>query len=189
MRRRFSLIYQLKIVLEEIRPQIMRRVQVPGDINLGALHDVFQIAMGWTDSHLHAFTIAGQRYTHSWEEGDLEELEMAEERGVRLCDLIQELKERFSYTYDFGDDWQHAVTLEKVLAANPDTDSPVCLEGKRSCPPEDCGGPWGYRDILRVLGNPKDPEHEAMRQWAGRKFASEAFDREKVNKALRRLRV
>jgi hypothetical protein len=188
MRRRFTLIYQLKIVLEETRPQVMRRVQVPGDMDLGALHRAFQVAMGWTDSHLHAFTIAGKRYTRSREEGDLEELGMGEERGVRLCDLIRVPEERFSYAYDFGDDWQHTVTLEKVLAANPNTEYPVCLEGRRACPPEDCGGTEGYRDLLRVLRVPQHPQ-EAMRQWAGRKFDPEPFDRERVNRALRRLRV
>lgn len=189
MRRRFSLVYQLKIALVEIRPQIMRRVQVPADIDLGDLHEVFQAALGWTDSHLHSFTIADRNFTRSYEEGDLEELGMEEECGVRLCDLVTEPKEQFSYSYDFGDDWQHVVVMEKVLAADPDTHYPVCLAGKRSCPPEDCGGIWGYADLLKVLGNPNHPEHRDMKQWVGRKFDSEAFDLEKVNKALRRLRV
>jgi hypothetical protein len=189
MKNHVSTIFQLKIVLEDVRPQIMRRVQVPADIDLADLHDVFQVVMGWTDSHLHAFTIADVSYTRSYEDGDLEELDMEEECEVPLCDVVTEPKERFFYTYDFGDDWRHTVVLEKVLPPDPDTHYPVCLAGKRSCPPEDCGGVWGYKDLLNILGNPRHSEYKETKQWVGRKFDPEAFDLEKLNKALRRLRL
>lgn len=145
MKDHLSFIYQLKIVLEGIRPQIMRQVQVPAVLDLSHLHAILQVTMGWTDSHLHSFTIAGTSYTRSYEEGALEELGMEEECGVRLSDLVKEPKERFTYVYDFGDDWHHTVLMEKILAAHPDVRYPVCVAGKRSCPPEDCGEPGGIR--------------------------------------------
>jgi hypothetical protein len=189
MPRQITTVYQLKIVLEEVRPQIMRRVLVPADITLNVLHDVLQTAMGWTDSHLHSFSFGGREFTAHYEEGDLEELNMEDERGVTLSGLITEPKAAFTYQYDFGDGWQHIVTLEKVLPAVPNTDYPLCLAGKRACPPEDCGGAWGYSGLLKVLRDPTHPEYKDMRAWAGRKFDSELFDLEKVNKGLRRLRT
>jgi hypothetical protein len=177
-------VYQLKMVLEGIRPQIWRRVVVPADIRLSHLHDVFQITMGWTDSHLHAFTIEGVPYSQPFDETDMED-----ERRVRLSSLVTAAGTPFQYQYDFGDDWQHAVQVEKIRPAAPDTLVLDCLGGKRACPPEDCGGIPGYAQLLRILKNPRHPEHEEMRQWAGRRFDPEAFDPAAVNKKLHRLRV
>jgi hypothetical protein len=181
-------VYQLKIVLQGVRPQIWRRVQVPADIPLDELHLVLQAAMGWTNSHLHAFRFGERRYTMPYEKGDLEELQMEDEREVNLSELIEAPKETFVYDYDFGDNWQHLVTLEKRLPADPNGKYPLCLEGKRACPPEDCGGIWGYADLLKVLRNPAHPEYKDMRAWAGRKFDSEVFDVERFSKDLRKLR-
>jgi hypothetical protein len=188
MPRQITSVYQLKIVLEDVRPQIMRRVLVPADIPLNALHEVLQVAMGWTDSHLHSFAFGEREFTAHYEEGDLEELDMEDERGVPLSGLITAPKATFTYQYDFGDNWQHIVTLEKVLPPDPNSEYPVCLAGKRACPPDDCGGTWGYAGLLKVLRDPTHPEYRDMRTWVGRKFDSELFDLEKVNKTLRQLR-
>lgn len=188
MRRQITSVYQLKIVLTDVRPQIVRRVLVPEDIRLDALHGVLQAAMGWTDSHLHSFAFGDREFTMPYEEGALEELRMEDERTMRLSGLITAPKDTFRYGYDFGDDWQHLVTLEKILPAVPNTDYPICLDGKRACPPEDCGGGWGYAGLLKVLRDPAHPEYKEMRAWVGRKFDAEHFDLEKTNKELRRLR-
>lgn len=188
MRRQITTVYQLKIVLSGVRPQIWRRVQVPADIPLEELHLVLQAAMGWTNSHLHSFTFGERHYTMPYEEGALEELRMEDERERDLSELITEPKETFAYDYDFGDNWQHVITLEKILPAALDTKYPVCLEGKRACPPEDCGGAWGYADLLKVLRNPAHPEYKDMRAWAGRKFDAEVFDVERFPRDLRKLR-
>ena len=188
MRRQITGVYQLKIVLTDVRPQVMRRVLVPEDIRLDALHGVLQAAMGWTDSHMHSFTFGERAFTTPYEEGALEELRMEDERRVRLSALITTPKDTFRYEYDFGDDWQHLVTLEKILPAVPNTDYPVCLAGKRACPPEDCGGAWGYSGLLKVLRDPTNPEYKETKTWVGRKFDPEQFDLEKTNKELRRLR-
>jgi hypothetical protein len=163
-------------------------VQVPADLRLSHLHQVLQIVMGWTDSHLHAFAIGGVQYTMPYEELD-NDLDMEDERRVRLSSLVPEAKTQFSYQYDFGDDWQHTVLVEKILPADPASHYPVCAAGKRACPPEDCGGSWGYADLLKILKNPKHPEYQEMKQWAGERFDPEAFDLEQVNQELRRLRV
>ncbi len=123
-----------------------------------------------------------------YEEGDLEELQMEDERMMRLSELIDEPKETFEYAYDFGDNWQHVVTLEKILPAASAVKYPVCLAGKRACPPEDSGGVWGYSDLLKILRNPAHPEYRDMRAWAGRSFDPEVFDVERFIKDLRRLR-
>lgn len=188
MQRPLTTIYQLKIVLQGVRPQIWRRVQVPSDIALEELHLVLQAVMGWTNSHLHAFRFGQRRYTMPYEDGVLEELQMEDERDVCLSELITEPKQTFEYEYDFGDNWQHLVTLEKILSAAPDVKYPLCLAGKRACPPEDCGGIWGYADLLKVLRNPSHPEYKDMRAWAGRRFDAEVFDVERFGKDLRKLR-
>ncbi len=188
MRNSLTTIYQLKIALVGIKPQIWRRVHVPADIALDALHLVIQAAMGWTDSHLHSFIFGERRYTMPYEEGVLEELQMEDERKICLSELLTQPKAAFEYDYDFGDSWHHRVTLEKILPAAVDTRYPLCLAGKRACPPEDCGGVWGYSDLLEVLHNPADPEYKDRKAWVGRKFDSEVFDVDRFSKDLRRLR-
>lgn len=188
MRRQVTSVYQLKIVLQGVRPQIWRRVQVSADIPLDELHLVLQAAMGWANSHLHSFTFGERRYTMPYEPGDLEELQREDEQTMCLSELITEPKQIFGYDYDFGDNWEHGVMLEKRLPASPDTKYPLCLDGKRACPPEDCGGIWGYANLLKILRNPAHEEYKEMRSWAGRKFDPEVFDVERFSKDLRRLR-
>ena len=188
MRRQVTSVYQLKIVLQGIRPQIWRRVQVSADIPLDELHLVLQAAMGWANSHLHSFTFGERRYTMPYEPGDLEELQREDEQTMCLSELITEPKQIFGYDYDFGDNWEHGVMLEKRLPASPDTKYPLCLDGKRACPPEDCGGIWGYANLLKILRNPAHEEYKEMRSWAGRKFDPEVFDVERFSKDFRRLR-
>jgi hypothetical protein len=100
---------------------------------------------------------------------------------VRLQDVAPAAKTKFIYEYDFGDGWEHQVVVEKVLPAEPGLRYPVLLAGKRACPPEDCGGPWGYEELLAILANPKHKEHKAMRAWLGGPFDAEAFDLAEAN--------
>jgi len=185
MRRQITSVYQLKIALIGIVPQIYRRVLVPADIPLDALHAVIQIAMGWTDSHMHSFMFGETYYSMPFDGELLEETE--DETDVPLSMLIAEPKSVFRYTYDFGDDWEHKITLEKIVPPAPGADYPLCLAGKRACPPDDCGGVWGYMELIEIMANPKHPEYKDMKGWLGRKLDPEAFDLEKTNKALKRL--
>ena len=176
-------IYQLKITLNRISPPIWRRIQVTGDTKLGKLHDILQIVMGWEDDHLHQFVTGNASY--GIPDPDFPD-NLRSERNVRL-DKIAGQGDSLSYEYDFGDGWEHTIKVEKVLAPEKDRHYPVCLDGKRACPPEDCGGPWGYQHLLEVLTNPQDEEHEEMLEWCGEDFDPEAFALVEINKMLRRL--
>ena len=174
-------IYQLKITLKYSRPPIWRRIHVSADTRLGELHDIIQTAMGWSDDHLHQFIIGDTSYgmPDPHFPGDIKS-----ERNVRLDGVAAE-GDTLIYEYDFGDGWVHEIEVEKVLPAEPGKRYPLCLAGKRACPPEDCGGMPGYERLLEVLRDPKHEEHEEMREWAGEDFDPEAFDLNKINRALK----
>lgn len=180
-----SQIYQLKITLRGSRPPIWRRVLAPGDITLAKLHAVVQAAMGWYDSHLHEFTVDGMSYgvPHPDYGG-----EVKSERRVKLSEVATAPKAKLRYVYDFGDDWDHEILVEKILPPEPGVQYPVCIAGRRACPPEDCGGVWGYANFLAAIQDPAHPEHDDMLEWIGGSFDSEAFDLEAINQALRRIR-
>ncbi len=177
-------IYQLKITLKHIKPPVWRRIEVPADIKLGKLHDVIQIAMGWTDSHLHAFI--ADKITYGTPDPDFGGGTKSE-RNVRLDSIVKE-GGRLLYEYDFGDGWEHGIKVEKVLDADAATHYPRCTDGKRACPPEDCGGPYGYEELLTAIGDPDHPEHNNMIEWIGGEFDPEAFELAQINQALWRRR-
>lgn len=178
-------VYQLKITLRDIRPPIWRRVQVRSDITLGHLHWVIQFAMGWTNSHLHSFSIQGVDYSMSMPDLGLDELDMRDEQSVMLSKVMTGEKVKFFYLYDFGDSWEHEVVVEKVLTAESDTSYPVCIKAKRACPPEDCGGTWGYQTLLKAIKDPKHPEHAFRREWVGSSFDPEDAELDEINTLLK----
>lgn len=178
-------VYQLKVSLRGIKPPIWRRVQVPGDITLAKLHRVLQVVMGWTNSHLHKFSIGGVDYAEPDPDGFLN---FQSDRRARLNKVARAMQ-KFEYEYDFGDSWEHDIVVEKTFQPEPGASYPVCLAGERACPPEDCGGLWGYQDFLEAIMNPAHTEHEAMLTWVGGSFDPETFDLDAVNASLRRLRV
>ena len=178
-------IYQLKVTIKDIRPPIWRRLQVRGDITLAHLHDVLQTAFGWTDSHLHQFIIRGAYYGVPHPEDELWGTPMVDEGRARLKDVLGGGVKSFIYEYDFGDDWLHAIAVEKVLASEEGVVYPRCVTGRRACPPEDCGGPWGYAELLETVRDPEHPDHEELREWLGEEFDPEAFDIDAVNAGLR----
>jgi hypothetical protein len=171
-------LYLLKIRLLEIEPEIWRRFVVPAGITLDRLHDVIQIVMGWTDSHLHEFTIGKKRYT---------EYPESKENGVecgryRLGDLIKQKGRTFNYLYDFGDSWEHEVILEDSRYFNPELQSAFeCLDGVRACPPEDVGSIPGYYEFCTALKDPYHEEYESYMQWCGGEYDSEKFNTDEVN--------
>jgi hypothetical protein len=180
--------YQIKITLKGSKPPIWRRVVVPVEITLDVLHEVIQDSMGWYNCHLHAFTIDGEEYQGRGMDGFWDEDAGAlDEADYRLCDLVTGAKDVFDYVYDFGDNWEHKIAIEKVIPAAQKPPMMTCLAGKNTCPSEDSGGLWGYYDKLRILADPKDPEHEEVKEWMAEGEPNE-FDIELVNKRLAKLK-
>jgi hypothetical protein len=177
-------LYQLKITLRGSKPPIWRRVQVPGKFTLAQLHEVIQAAMGWYNAHLYQFEIGSEFYSNP--AFQLED--SRSDRTLALTRLIPGEKFKFHYAYDMGDYWEHAILVEKVLSADPKTQYPLCLKGKRACPPEDCGGIWGYGSFLETITDPNHPDHEDMLEWVGGSFDPEAFDLAAVNDRLQSMR-
>jgi hypothetical protein len=152
---------------------------------LCCLHDALQIALGWTNSHLHQFERDGHIWSDpEWYEDD--EIDVTDESLTPLNRVLVVEGDRLNYQYDFGDDWQHKIVLERLVEG--DVSHPVCTAGERSCPPEDVGGINGYSEFLQVVFDPKHEEFEHYHQWAGAKFSPEAFDIKKANTALLRKR-
>ena len=175
-------VYQLKITLKDIRPPIWRRVLVP-DCSLTKLHEIIQVAMGWENYHLYDFEVGGERYT---DPRGMDDLDMEDASRAKLSQVAPREKAKFRYTYDFGDNWQHEVLVEKFLPPEEGRTYPVCVAGKRACPPEDVGGPWGYMEFAEAIRDPKHEQHEEFLEWRG-EFDPEAFDPDAVNEELRRL--
>ncbi|GAB4367856.1 MAG: hypothetical protein Kow009_04690 [Spirochaetales bacterium] len=175
--------YVLKVQLDYIRPPIWRRIQVPGTYTLRNLHQVIQTAMGWEDYHLYLFRVGQQEYGPP----EMEDPDVIPDKSVRLDDMGLQPKKRFLYTYDFGDNWDHTITVEKVLPPEEVPEEirgkPVCLEGERACPPEDCGGYPGYEEILEALQSPAKKKNREILEWVG-DFDPEHFDLQQVNKKL-----
>jgi hypothetical protein len=178
-----DLIYQLKITLRDSKPPIWRRVLVPAGFTLAKLHRVIQTAMGWTDSHLHQFKIDGQFYGVPSEE---DWHEVLNERSYSLEKVAPCEKSKFLYEYDFGDSWEHVIVVEKILPFEAGKDYPLCIKGKRACPPEDVGGVWGYEEFLQAVNDPDNEEHESYLEWVEKDFHSEEFDMENINRQLRK---
>lgn len=185
--------YIVRLDLNHAKPPIWRRLQLSSDLRLDRLHDIVQIAMGWTESHLHHF-IAGPG-KRDWDvapfltdfaaaEGD----EGIHEADVRLDQVIAKPGDRLHYEYDFGDSWWHTLRLEKVEDWQEGDPEAFCVTGRRSCPPEDVGGMGGYEQALQILaGNTEDVDPDwvtTITEWMPGDFDPEAFDVDEVNEQL-----
>ena len=179
--------YQLKVTIADIRPPIWRRLQVRGDVTLFKLHKILQAAMEWQDYHLHQF-IVGEDYYAIPSPDDAWPREAKNEKRAKLFQVAPAEKARFTYEYDFGDSWRHKILVEKILHPELELEHPVCLAGKRSRPPEDCGGVGGYEEFLEIISDPKHPEHEDTLVWAGEEIDPERFDKEEINRLLSKIR-
>lgn len=164
---------ELRITLEDIKPPIWRLVRVPDEYTLDQLHRIIQLLFGWLDYHLYAFEAGERRF----EKPD-EEAEGEDSTAVRLRDLMLSKGARFTYTYDFGDDWLHKIVVKDVHTSTHLDDEPslpLLLGGKRAGPHEDSGGPYGYQRMVEALRDRKHPEHKKYRGWAG-DYDPERFD-------------
>lgn len=180
-----QVVLQLRVAVLEVRPVVWRRLLVPGGVRLAKFHLMLQAGLGWTDSHLHQFRIDGVLWGMHFDDWPDEELD---EATVTVAGAVGSSR-RFFYDYDFGDGWEHEIVVESRWRGPLGLKHAVCLDGARSCPPEDVGGPHGYADLLRVLGDPSDEEHEHFTLWAGADFDPERFDLMQRNIALQRIAV
>jgi len=242
MAKKMQRIYQIRVTLNGSKPPIWRKLAVPSDIVLSELHEVIQIAMGWTNSHMHQFILRGKKLrprrrilpevpgtvekkvidlpggrkghlistkprddnavplptgpAMPWFDtgdryyvtkltplGDPTEMEGEDEDAVTLAEVCPKVKSKLIYEYDFGDGWEHTIEVQKIVEPKPGVEYPLCLGGRKACPPEDCGGIWGYYNLLDVVADPKREDHEEMAEWLG-EFDPDAFDPEEVNAIL-----
>ena len=176
--------FQLRIELREVLPPVWRRFLVPGSITLPGLHRVIQEVMGWENYHLHLFRFGKKEYGIP-DPGYTSE--MRNERGRRLREFLRDEGGMFGYQYDFGDNWEHDVVVERNVTCAEVTEAKV-LDGERACPPEDVGGPPGYTEYLEALKDPSHPDHQQMVEWRGPSFDPERFDLATINRRLPRSR-
>ena len=178
--------YQLKVQLKGIRPPIWRRFLISNTSTLEDFHHTIQIVMGWTNSHLHQFTSGKSRYGMVDPEFGMDwDDDLQNELNFNVKDLLKNEGDSILYEYDFGDGWEHKITLEKVLPFEKGKSLPECIKGKRGCPPEDVGGVWGYQDFLEKWNDENHPEYEELQEWAGDYFHPEIFDLPETNEILR----
>ena len=176
-------IYQLHILLKHSKPKIWRRFLVTEDTSLGKLHKIIQEVMGWEDYHLHAFEIGETQFGVIDEEGDND---FEDEKKVKLADLRLAEKQKFEYVYDFGDNWEHEIKVEKILPFDSSVKYPKCLDGKFACPPEDCGSIRGYDELAELSKMPKedlDEDDLDRLEWLG-DYDFEYFSVDEINAAL-----
>lgn len=182
-------IWQLRVELLDVTPIVWRRLLVPATITLPKLHRVLQATMGWTDSHLHEFVMGGKRYGVPDPEWSAE-LPMIDERRVVLGRILDPDDRSFSYLYDFGDDWHHAVLVEsRHVEQLPGQPVVTCTAGENACPPEDVGGPPGYSSFLEAMADPRHLEREDYLNWIGGRFDPGEFDVKAVNKVLAAMKI
>jgi hypothetical protein len=186
MKKKFNHIYQFRITLNDSKPPIWRRIQVPENYSFWDLHVAIQDVMGWEDYHLHEFEIINPSTNLKVNIGipdkdDFFGREVLPEWNQKIAKYFSMENQSAHYTYDFGDDWVHKIKLEKILPREKNIDYPICIKGKRACPPEDCGGIWEYEDLLKIINNPKHEEYEEMLEWLGGEIDPEHFDVKEIH--------
>ena len=172
---------RFKITLKGIRPPIWRRIEIPANYSFWDFHVAIQDAMGWTDSHLHAFSVRNLR-------GGIDQIGIPDDDSFegdpmflpgwkfQVSDYLFRPGTRAKYAYDFGDGWEHDLIVEAIGPREKGVTYPRCTAGKRRCPPEDCGGIYGYADLLEIIANPEHEEHASMMEWVGGPFNPNEFD-------------
>lgn len=179
MKKIFNQVYQFKITLKGIRPPIWRRIQVPETYTFWDLHVAIQDAMGWLDCHLHEFEMVNPSTGSNVSIGIPDEnfgREVLPGWKQKIADYFSMENKQADYVYDFGDNWLHKIRLKTILPRQENINYPNCIKGKRACPPEDCGGTWGYEEFLEIIKTPNHEKHEEILEWIGGEFDSEHFD-------------
>lgn len=178
-------VHQLKVTLRGVRPPIWRRIIVASDTPLSELAALLEAAMGWMGGHLHAFHVGDVVYEMPDPDSLGSGLQLStDERTVTVAEVLDGPKARLRWDYDFGDDWEHDVVVEEVLTADPALDYPICVTGRRACPPDDCGGTFGYADLLAALKDPRHDRHDELTEWMPGGFDPESFGADEATETM-----
>jgi len=178
-------IARIRIELEHIAPLIWRRVDVSLTTNLRALHEIIQAVMPWENYHLYQFAVGERVYGEPDPEDAVWGRKIYQAKGMRLGTLVDRGVTELLYTYDFGDDWHHRVIVEEVLDATPGTDYPTFIDGERTAPPEDVGGPPGFMDFVEAMANPRHPQRKDLVRWYGGPFNPVDFGADRIAESIR----
>jgi hypothetical protein len=173
-------VFRLRIQLADVRPVVWRRVLAPGSVRLSKLSEMLLAAMGWTNSHLHAFLVGDKRFGMNFDEFPEGEID---ENGVTVLQALRDQR-RFVFEYDFGDGWEHELVVEARTIAEDGKIYPACIAGQGACPPEDSGGVWGFEQLKEILAGPPGAERDEMREWAGDDYDPARFDLAAANGAV-----
>lgn len=178
-------VHRLKVTLKGVRPPIWRRIEVRSDTTLDRLAAILEAAMGWEGYHLHGFEIGDASYQEPTPFDDFPfGRRPLDESKHRLGEVLALVGEKGRWDYDFGDSWEHDVMVEAVEPADPAGSYPRCVTGRRACPPEDCGGTWGYANLLEAVADPRHPQHAELTEWLPLGFDSEHFEAEEMTEAM-----
>ncbi len=175
-------VLQFKITLKNSKPAIWRKFEIADHFTFYDLHLVIQNVMGWMNMHLYQFIY--EKHSIIGNPEMLEE-EVADDKELKLSELFNAPKIKMIYEYDFGDGWEHQLLLEKIIKNAPAGHQPVCIFGEMNCPPEDCGGMPGFKDLLKVIKDQNHPEHEDMIEWIGEGYEADCFDLTVINDNLK----
>ncbi len=177
-------IYRLRITLAHVKPQVWREVDIPSHYTLDDLHEVIQIVMDWEYRHMWEFRSGKTIYrSPEFEEDSIVPMETSSATDVKLNQVLKSPNDFIHYIYDFGDDWLHEIVLKDIIEPDDSVSYPRCISGENAAPPEDCGGPIGYLELIEALKDKKHPEHEMWKEWAG-DFDAQRFDLNLINEDL-----
>ena len=172
-------VHTLKVTLRGVKPPIWRRIEVASEITLAELSTVLEAAMGWFGGHLHAFETNGVTYEPPDPEGGLFR-PTADEAEHRLNSVLTSPTFKMRWGYDFGDGWQHTIVVEAIEPADDNASYPRCINGRRACPPEDCGGPWGFEELIDAVADPIHPRHNELAEWLPDNYDPAHFDANEI---------
>jgi hypothetical protein len=177
-------IARLKITLDDVEPAVLRRVEVPLGIRLDRLHLTIQAAMGWTNSHLYELRAGDVGWSTPYPDADWSG-DFLDARKARLGEVLEDVgTKRLSYLYDFGDGWEHTIKVERLTDPKPGVLYPSLIQVSGRCPPEDCGGPWGYAELLDAIKAPTHERHAELMEWIGDDFDPKADQTERLTAAV-----
>ncbi len=179
-------IVTLRIELCDTDPLIWREVAVPVSITLKTLHDIVQAAMGWTNSHLWTFSNGDTEYGLPSDGDDWRDVPLVNASQTKLQELLKPRKTKLGYLYDFGDSWEHELTITDPRAGEPNQAYPIHLGGEQNAPPDDCGGIPGFYEAIDALTNPKHPDHKQTKSWFG-KYSPAEINKKQIESELAKI--